>query len=245
MYDYRKSKEIIETILQSPTKIIDKEVIPSSDSEFTYENGIRSWVGALFVDIVDSSALFNCADENMARIMRSFCSEIISILKDDPKYREIGIRGDCVYCIYSTQNQLDLVNIFRHACYINTFMHMFNRLLEKHGYPTMSAGIGLGCSQNLIIKAGQNGSGINDKIWIGKAVVDAAHLSGIANRKDILSVAMSQAFYENIIDLLSKDNEDYKSWIKTRYVGYIDDLVRIYHCNLVILDFDKWIEENI
>lgn len=37
MYDYKESKETIEKILKSPTKIIEKSTIPSSDSEFTYE----------------------------------------------------------------------------------------------------------------------------------------------------------------------------------------------------------------
>lgn len=80
MYDYKKSKETVESILRSPTKIVEKGLIPSSDSEFTYENGIKTWVGALFVDIVDSSKLFKSPNEDTARIIRSFCSEIISIL---------------------------------------------------------------------------------------------------------------------------------------------------------------------
>lgn len=54
MYEYKKSKETIEKILKSPTKIVEKSSIPSSDSEFTYENGMKSWVRALFVDFVDS-----------------------------------------------------------------------------------------------------------------------------------------------------------------------------------------------
>ena len=54
-------------------------------------------------------------------------------------------------------------------------MKMLNKLLGQNGYPTIQAGIGLGCSQDLIIRAGQSGTGINDKIWIGKAVVDAAN----------------------------------------------------------------------
>ena len=37
MYDYKKSKEAIESILVSTTKIVEKENIPSSDAEFTYE----------------------------------------------------------------------------------------------------------------------------------------------------------------------------------------------------------------
>lgn len=77
MYDYKKSKETVESILLSPTKIVEKDNIPSSDSEFTYENGIKAWVGSLFVDIVDSSKLFQSPNEDTARIIRSFCSEII------------------------------------------------------------------------------------------------------------------------------------------------------------------------
>ena len=244
MYDYKKSKEAVEAILRSPTKIVEKSLIPSSDSEFTYENGIKTWVGALFVDIVDSSKLFRSPNEDTARIFRSFCSEIISILKDDSNYREIGIRGDCVYCIYNAPYQTDLVEIFRHAYRINSFMQMLNKLLNKFGFPTVRAGIGLGCSQDLIIKAGQSGSGINDKIWIGKAVVDAAHLSDVANRNGVSAIAMSPLFYDNVIEHLCKENEKYKSWISSHTSGYYGS-VDYYHCSIIETDFDKWIEENI
>lgn len=244
MYDFKKSKETIESILKSPTKIVEKNYVPKSDTEFTYENGINAWVGALFVDIVDSSKLFQSSNEDTARIVRSFCSEIISILKDDVNYREIGIRGDCVYCIYSAAYQTDLVEIFRHAYRINSFMGMLNKLLKENGYSTISAGIGLGCSQDLIIKAGQNGSGINDKIWIGKAVVDAAHLSDIANRNGISPIAMSPLFYDNVTEHLCKENEKYKSWISAHTSGYYGN-IDYYHCSIIETDFDKWIEENI
>lgn len=105
MYTYEESKKAVEAILSSSTKIVNKSFVPTSDSEFTYENGIKAWVGALFVDIVNSSKLFQTAGEHTARIMRSFCSEIISILKDNDNYREIGIRGDCVYAIFSCPYQ--------------------------------------------------------------------------------------------------------------------------------------------
>ena len=113
-----------------------------------------------------------------------------------------------------------------------------NKLLEKYGYPTIRAGIGLGCSPDLIIKTGQNGSGINDKIWIGQAVVDASHLSGIANRQGISAIAMSPLFYDNIIEQLCKENEKYKSWIIAHVKGYYGG-VDYYHCNIVEKDFEK------
>ena len=242
MYDFKKSKETIISILKSPTKIVKKDKIPASDSEFTYSNGIKTWVGALFVDIVNSSKLFSEANEDTARIMRSFCSEIIAILKDDSNYREIGIRGDCVYCIYTAEYQKDLVNIFKHAYRINSFMEMLNKLLYQNGYTQITAGIGLGCAEELIIKAGQSGSGINDKIWIGKAVVDAAHLSDKANRNGIQAIAMSPLFFDNISEHLFEENVEYRNWIvPNSYYGTPE----FYHCNIIETGFSNWIEKEV
>ena len=242
-YDYEASRDRVEEILSSKTEIVKKDKIPSNDDEFTYSNGIKSWVGAIFIDIVGSSNLCKSADENTARIFRAFCSEIIAILKENPNYRQIGIRGDCVYSINTTPKQGDLVEMFITAARIHTFMNMFRKLLEMHGYKPIKAGIGLGCSEDLIVKAGQSGSGINDKIWIGKAVVEASHLGDIAYRNGIEPIAMSPLFYENVHELLEKRNEGYKTWIKPHkdnpysYYSSID----FYHCDVVITDFDKWI----
>lgn len=246
-YDYKESKKRVDDILSSKTLIEKKEKIPSNDSEFTYANGIKTWVGALFVDMVGSSELCNSPDENTARIFRAFCSEIIAILKDDPNYRQIGIRGDCVYSINTTPYKTDLVDMFNTAVQVNTFMKMYRKLLKKNGYDSIYAGIGLGCSEDLIIKAGQSGSGINDKIWIGKAVVDACKLGDKANRNGINPIAMSPLFYENVHENLEKENPEYKNWIRehkeSQYSYY--SKVDFYHCNIVNTSFDSWVENNI
>lgn len=241
MYDYKDSKKRIDDILDSKTKIEEKDTIPSSDDEFTYSNGIKSWVGAIFVDMVGSSEMCKSPDENTARIFRAYCSEIIAIMKDDDNYRQIGIRGDCVYSINSTPNKQDLVTIFRTAYQINTFMKMLNKRLKDKGYDTIRAGIGLGCSEDLIIKAGQAGSGINDKIWIGKAVVNASHLGDTANRNGIDEIVMDPCFYNNIHKILEKEDPQYKNWI-TPHKSY--GLIDFYQCNIVQTDFNNWIEND-
>ena len=103
----------------------------------------------------------------------------------------------------------------------------------------------------LAIAAIENGA---DKIRINpgnigsaekvKAVVDAAHLSGIANRNGISSIAMSPLFYDNIIDLLIEKNNEYKSWIKSHTTGYSWN-IDYYHCGIIETYFDKWIEEEL
>lgn len=110
-YDYRRGKERIEEILDNELKIIDQKNIPT-DSAFTFFNGYYSWVSAIFVDMRDSSTLFADKDkEKVSKIIRSFTSEIIEILRSDDNLREIGIRGDCVYGIYSTPQKNDILEL--------------------------------------------------------------------------------------------------------------------------------------
>lgn len=206
MYDYKNGRSNIINILKTKTEVIKSAGVPKKEESFTYKNAYLTWVSAIFIDIKDSSKLFDTKDEKLARLMRAFTSEIISIFQSLDNYRQIGIRGDCVYAIYDTKYNKDLYDIFVIAYILNTFVNMFNKIICENGYNEITAGIGLGCDEELIIKAGKTGTGINDKIWIGKAVVDASNLSGIANRNGIKPIAMSSVFYCNVIDLLVKEN---------------------------------------
>ena len=243
-YDYAQGKKRISEILNSKTKIEETETIPKSDEEFTYENGIRSWVGALFVDIRDSSDYFknNNADK-VARVIRAFTSEIITILSNNEYYRQIGIRGDCVYAIYTASKKANLHTIVQDAAIINTFQKMFNELLEKNGFKTFSIGIGLGCGKDLIVKAGKEGSGINDLIWIGDAVVNASNLSSIGRKNGLKSIVMDSLFYSNIKHFNANPNEILGDLFKEAYSAELG--MTIYHGNVVNTAFDNWIEEHL
>ncbi len=240
MYDYKTGKKRINDILNSKTKIKTVDTIPTNDQEFTYINGIRAWVGALFVDIRNSSDFFTENDpEKVARIMRAFCSELIEILSKNNMYRQIGIRGDCVYAIYSAPMQNDLEKIFCDAIMINTFQKMFNKILEQNNFPTFEIGIGLGASEDLIIKAGKKGSGISDNIWIGDAVIDASNLSGQGNANGFYPICMDSCFYDNIKDFKANDDYTYSHYLEDKYSVVLQ--MRVYHCNMVYLDFEDWI----
>lgn len=247
-YDYKQSKTKVINILTSKTQI-EKKPIPKNDAVFTYGNGIKSWVAALFVDIVDSSTLFkNQKEEIIARIMRSFSSEIVEILKDSDKVRQIGLRGDSVYAIYSAEYKSDLVDVFRLAYKLNTFLRMFNEILKNYNFPTITAGIGLGASEDLVIKAGKKMTDYNDLIFIGDAVVDASNLSSTANRQSIGSIAMNPTFYDNIIDILKEENPNYSTWIqpkyKTNYSYNQNGPIEYYHCDIIQKDFNAWIDNG-
>ena len=245
-YNFKESKKRIIKILQDKTPIQEVETFPKEDSSnFSFKNGIRSWVGAIFIDIVSASELFKEEkDEKVARILRAYTSEIVDILNDDSSnVRQIGIRGDCVYAIYSAQYKEDLVDIFRRAYRINTMMKMFNILLKNNGFPQVEAGIGLGANKDLIIKAGKPQI-MNDLVWIGDSVVDASNLSNIANRKGFGAIAINELFYENIIEELTNENEKYQIWIKRHKKDYYSSGIDFYHCDIIQTDFNDWIDQG-
>lgn len=243
MYNFRDSKANIINILKSQTPVEKKNIIPA-DNAFTYENGVLTWVSAIFVDIENSTKLFNTKNEKLARLIRAFTSEVICIFQDLESYNQIGIRGDCVYSIYDINTKEDLVEVFRIAYRLNSFLDMFNKIIVRYGYKQINAGIGIGCDEDLIIKAGRSGTGINDKIWIGKAVVDASNLSSTAGRNGISQIAMSPLFYDNVIKLLVKENSEYNQWIKPHRKNSYSSDIDFYHCNVVQTNFDNWIKNG-
>ena len=138
---------------------------------------------AIFVDIRDSTSLMAKDDqEYVAKVVRSFTSEIIEILRGDDRERELGIRGDCVYAIYTTPYKSDVYEVFNKTAWINTYLNMLNALLRKHGYEKIKAGIGVALGNDHVIKAGRKGTGINSTVWMGEAVSKAAKLSSYGDK---------------------------------------------------------------
>lgn len=200
MYDYKNGKKRVEEILNSDVDVIKKERLPKSD-ELTFDNSYYSWISSIFIDIRESSTLFKEeSNKNISKIMKSFTSELIEILRKSDKLRDIGIRGDCVYAIYSTPDKRNDEDIFTMACYCNTYILMLNKLLKQHKLPSIKIGIGLATSKTLVIKAGRKYVGINDKIWIGNSVIDASNFSAIANTGNFGAIVMSPNFYKYILE---------------------------------------------
>lgn len=240
-YDYINGKKRIENILNDSNDIEEKDKVPTEE-KFTYHNGYYAWVTAVFVDIKDSTTLFaENRKTSTSRIIRSFTSEIIEILKNDENLREIGIRGDCVYAIYTTVTKDENYEIANKVFYINTFLHMLNKILENRKMKTIIAGIGVSMAKELVVKAGREGSGINNLVWIGKAVTYASKFSAKANRDGYKSIIFSDSFYNSMIDNLCKNNPNSnpKDWFEK----YKDkDLGCFYNGSVFISEFSDWIK---
>lgn len=160
---------------------------------------------------------------------------------DNNELKEIGIRGDCVFAVYSVLKTSDIYDIAKRAFYINTYMKMLNRLLETRKLPTIKAGIGLAAKETLAVKAGRKSSGVNNLVWIGKSVARASKLSDLGNKNGTDPIVMCDTFYYNYIKEQKKTKPNAESWWEkkndNKYGLY-------YHGNVIINDFNKWINNG-
>lgn len=234
-YDYKAGKERIKEILDNKLEIKTGTSIPK-DNNFTYDNAYKGYVTALFVDIRNSTKLFSNENKTIvSKIIRSFTSEIIEILRNDDNIRELGIRGDCVYAIYTSNYKENIDTIYIYASYINCCLFMLNKLFSQKGYPTIEAGIGISTAEELVVKAGRYGTGINNLVWIGEAVTLAAKFSSMANKNSYNHLIISSLTYNNI-------KEDYQNLMTEKY-DY-DLGMYVYHGSPVNVGFEKWINEG-
>ncbi|MGN6983007.1 adenylate/guanylate cyclase domain-containing protein, partial [Neisseria sp. P0009.S007] len=186
--------------------------------------------------IRDSSKLFTSINqEETAKVIRAFISELIEILRDDDGFMlEIGIRGDCVYAIYNTPSKEDILNCANKTFYANTFIEMFNKMLWRRGIEPIKAGIGMSTGCDLVIKTGRKGIGINEKVWIGTAVTEASNLSSLGDKNDYRRLMYSWRSYINFIDGLKARNseKDVEKWF-TSINNPIPNIGNVYNADII------------
>ena len=241
-YNYKQSRKDVLSELTQPTKIV--KVVNPTDEKLTYENGKRAWITACFVDIRNSTKLIEAAtdtkaDDKLARMLRAFSSEIIKIMRTGGNYWQIGLRGDSVYGVFNTPQQSDMAKVFTVASTINTFIKMFNKLLKQNNFQTIKVGIGLGCGNDLIIKAGDDTSGINDILFIGDAVYHAANNADeVANKTIDAPIVMDSCFHFNLTK--HKSYKD-KNWFTKNTDKRGNE---IYSCDVMQSEFKNWINNG-
>lgn len=242
IYDYKERKSKVEEILDNTDTVNEVDKFPR-DEDFTYTNGYKAWAGSIFVDLRDSTTLFTKNEDiDIAKVIRGFTSEIIEILRLETEgndLKEIGIRGDCVFAVYSVPLKSDIYEIASRAFYINTYMKMLNKLLSNRSLPTIKAGIGLAAAETLAVKAGRKSSGINNLVWIGESVTKASNLSDLGNKNGISPIVMSSTFYSNYIDM--EENTSAKDWWTMKYDSSYGTY---YHGDIVKSKFNDWIEQG-
>lgn len=243
-YDYKERKKKVEGILDNTDAVNSVDKFPR-DKNFTYTNGYKAWASAIFVDLRESTTLFTDYDDiEISKVIRGFTSEIIEILKKDTDVedlKEIGIRGDCVYAVYSTPNKDDIFDVAKRSFYVHTYMKMLNKLLFDRGLPAIKAGIGLATSETLAVKAGRENSGINNLVWIGKSVATAAKLADLGNKDSVSAIVMSSIFHLNYMKIQKNKKPKADTWWSK---GNDEKYGEYWHGNVIMADFNSWIDDG-
>jgi len=231
-YDIEKSVQRIDDILNaSNAEFEELNEIPSRD-KLTFNNGFYIKVGALFVDIRDSSDL---TDEHkrptLAKLYRSYISEVVAVINSFEDCNEINIVGDCVSAIFNARYKSQLQAMFSCSAKINSLIKILNYKLKKKNIQTISIGIGLAYGRALMVKAGYSGSTINDVVWMGDVVNEASNLCNKANKEYNQCILIDGDVQCNL-------TEHQKSLLSYNYTE------QCYEGNIIDCAMEEWYKQN-
>lgn len=232
-YDFNKSIERVDEVLNSlDTSYEDKKSIPSRDS-LTFNNGFYVDCSAIFIDIRASKDLNNKhKGPILAKIYKTYISELIAVLKSHSKISELYIEGDSVWGIYDSPNKNDIDELFSVGAQASSLIDILNIKYKKKGYSELTIGIGISYGSSLMIKSGYKGSGINEVVWLGKLVGEAAMLCSYGNKTyNDSEMMVSNVFYNNL-------NDENKKFLSKNY-GH-----DCYHGHVINLSMNEWVENN-
>lgn len=171
-------------------------------NQLTFDNGFYiENICSLFVDIRSSSQLPKQYQKRvLARIYRSYISEVVAILNSNLHCQEINIVGDCVSAVFNGQTIDRCSSVFYTSGQINSIVHLLNEELapKYNNYVPIKIGIGIAYGQILMVKAGYKGSGINEVVWMGDVVNEASNLCNQANKNGNATILLSNSFFERL-----------------------------------------------
>jgi len=232
-YDFSKSIDRINDVLDgSDASYQDKKSIPSRD-ELTFNNGFSVECSAIFIDIRDSKELNEKHTRPvLAKVYKTYISELIAVLKNHSKISELYIEGDAVWGICDTPFKEDIDELFSVGAQASSLIDILNIKYNKKGYSKLTVGIGISYGSSLMIKSGYKGSGINEIVWLGKLVGEAAKLCSYGNKTDNDSEMMvSDVFYHNLND-------------NNKELLHKNDSRDCYHGNVVNTLMEEWVKKN-
>lgn len=226
------ASRMVEILNQSDINYEEKDSLPSRD-KLTFTNGFYANCSALFIDIRDSSALPNKYQRpKLARLYRAFISEAVAVMNGDPNCREINVVGDGVWSVINTPYKDDIDSVFATAYQLNSMMKMLNCKSKTRDFEAIRAGIGMSWGRGLMVKAGYSGSGINDVVYMGDVVNEAAKLASYGNASYFDKPLMASTDFRGN---LNEKNQDFLSYNANR---------ACYHGNVVSVAMEDWWESN-
>jgi class 3 adenylate cyclase len=232
-YDFQASIVRIQEILNaSDADYADSKTLPARAS-LTFTNGYYVDVTVLFVDIRESKQLSETHTRPvLAKIYRAFISEIVAVLRGHSKVSEVYIEGDGVWAVFDTPYKTDIDEALSTAARVSSLVDILNIKLAKKNYSPIKIGMGIDYGECLYIKAGYKGSGINEVVWVGKVVGQAAALCKHGNRTLFdAETLVSTVIYQN----LKQEYKDLLRWSQS---------TQCYSGNIINIVMSDWVNEN-
>lgn len=234
-YNFEFSLSRIDEILDADNKSYQEVGSIPCRSRLTHTNGFYVNCTAVFVDIRDSSKLRHNRPV-LAKIYRSFISEVIAIFNGNKNCREVNVQGDCVWAIFDTPCQAHFRDVLYNCAQVNSLINILNFKLQKKGYQTFNVGIGADYGRALMIKAGHKGSTINEVVWMGDVVNQARNLCAHGNNTFDNPIVISGAIYKK---LLVTQDDRWGEWF------VYDSYHACYHGNIVVVYMSDWLQNKI
>jgi class 3 adenylate cyclase len=213
-YNFDKSLERIDGILNTSDNEYKKHKGIPSEGSLNFKNGFYVDITVVFIDIRGSKELAKKHTRPvLAKIYRSYISEVIAVMKDNSTINDIFIEGDGVWAVFNTLNNTDVQSVFSTTSKISSLINALNKKMSKKSYSEIQVGIGIEYGESLYIKAGYKDSGINEIVWIGKVVGESAKFSGYGNRNLNDKKTMVS---ERVYKMLSEHQQSLLHWNSNR-----------------------------
>jgi len=235
-YNFLKSFERIDEILNASSAYEELDYIPKRD-KLTFTNGYYVKCNAIFIDVRGSSSLpQKYRRPSLAKLYRSYISELVAILNSYEECKEVNIVGDCVSGIFEAQKKEDTRQAYESAYTIYSLVKALNYKLCRKGISPIKIGIGIAKGRALMIKAGYRGSTVSEVVWMGDVVNEASNLCSLANKKYASSLVIGESVFT---DLPDTSQEFFKKEKQVSPTGYKN----IYHANIHRKDMEKWLKD--
>lgn len=214
---------------------VDTERIPDPE-RLTYDNGFYVECASVFIDIRGSSAMTaKHTHAELGKIYRAYISECVAVMNQDLNCREIFIQGDCVGAVFHAPRDEDVDSVLLRAGELNSLIERLNWRLSERGYAPLKCGIGVSAGRALMIQAGYKGSGINEVIWMGDVVNEAAKLCHRGNRGQNLPLQVSSMAFARL-------NAKNRKLLESASIGVMGPFH--YQGNLVSTEMSDWTAEQ-
>ncbi|WP_175987080.1 adenylate/guanylate cyclase domain-containing protein [Bacillus sp. Marseille-Q1617] len=251
IFNLESSLSRIDDILSDSNTYEESDDIPEID-DLTFKNGKYVKCSAFFIDLRGSTDLIETQgrkSRTLARIYRSYISEIVAIVNSFKTCKEINIIGDCVSAMFAGEeegSESPVIEAMQAASMSNGMMEIFNLKYQKKwgkDFKEIKAGIGVALGRALVIKAGFSGSGIKDLIYMGDVVNRASKMCGLANKEYNFPICVTKKVYDSVGTFIAnaEKKQTFQDWLKEQNHSKHGT---VYTGNFHRLSMANWVEEN-